>query len=72
MLKSLSLAPVGEHLTIRKITGSDSVRQHLAELGFVVESEIEIIQSVEGDLIVVVKDARIALGKELAECIMVD
>ena len=36
----LTLAKQGETVTIRKITGKDEIRQHLAELGFVVDSRI--------------------------------
>ena len=60
----LSMARPGETITIRKITGRDEVRQHLAELGFVVDSEIS------GNLILQVKDSRIALNQDMANRIL--
>lgn len=67
----LTMAKVGETLTIRKITGRDEVRQHLAELGFVVDSGITVVSEMGGNLIVQVKDSRIALDKGMANRIMV-
>ena len=61
----LTMAKTGESVTIRKITGKDEIRQHLAELGFVVVSEIA------GNLILQVKDSRIALDKSMANRIMI-
>ena len=56
---------------IRKITGKDEVRQHLAELGFVVDSDVTVVSEIAGNLIVQVKDSRIALDKTMANRIMV-
>lgn len=67
----LTLAQPGERLTIRKITGKDQVRQHLAELGFVVDAEIAIVSQLGGNLIVQVKDSRVALDQSMAARIMV-
>ena len=67
----LTLAKPGERVTIRKISGKDQVRQHLAELGFVVDSEVMVINEVAGNLIVQVKDGRVALDKSMAMRIMV-
>ena len=53
----LSMAKVGETVTIRKITGKDQIRQHLAELG--------------GNLILQVKDSRVALDRTMANRIMI-
>ena len=53
------MAKVGETVTVRRISGKDEVRQHLAELGFVVDSKIG------GNLIVQGKDSRIALDKTM-------
>ena len=68
----LSMAGRGEQLTIRKITGKDEVRQHLAELGFVVDSTVTVVNEIAGNLILQVKQSRIALDKTMANCIMVD
>lgn len=66
----LTLAKPGEKVTIRKISGKDQVRQHLAELGFVVDSEVTVISEIAGNLIVQVKDSRVALDKSMAMRIM--
>ncbi|MCI8908975.1 MAG: ferrous iron transport protein A [Angelakisella sp.] len=67
----LTMAKPGETVTIRKITGKDEVRQHLAELGFVVDSAITIISQLGGNLILQVKDSRVALDKTLANRVMI-
>ena len=56
---------------IRKITGKDEVRQHLAELGFVVGAQVKVVSEMGGNLILSVKDSRIALDKAMAMRIMV-
>ncbi len=67
----LSMSKKGETVTIRKITGKDEVRQHLAELGFVVDSDVTVINEIAGNLILQVKDSRIALDRTMANRIMV-
>ena len=67
----LTMAKAGEPVMIRKITGKDDVRQHLAELGFVVDSDVTVVSEIAGNLIVQVKDSRIALDKTMANRIMV-
>lgn len=67
----LTMARAGETVTIRKITGRDEVRQHLAEMGFVVDSNVTVISEVAGNLILQVKDSRIALDKSMANRIMI-
>ena len=67
----LTMAKSGETVVIRKISGKDEVRQHLAELGFVVDSEVKVVSEIAGNLIVQVKDSRIALDKTMANRIMV-
>ena len=67
----LSMAKVGETVTIRKITGKDQIRQHLAELGFVVESDVTVVSELGGNLILQVKDSRVALDRTMANRIMV-
>ena len=66
----LTMANPGETVTIRKITGKDEVRQHLAELGFVVDTQVTVVNSVSGNLILMVKDSRVALDKTLAGRVM--
>ena len=67
----LTMAAIGETVTIRKITGKDEVRQHLAELGFVVDSTIRVVSKMGGNLILQVKDSRIALDTSMATRIMI-
>ena len=67
----LTMAKEGETVTIRKITGRDEVRQHLAELGFVVGESVTVISRLGGNLILQVKDSRIALDQTLALRILV-
>ncbi len=67
----LSMAKTGETVTIRKITGRDEVRQHLAELGFVVAGEITVVSEIGGNLILQVKDSRVALDRSMAGRIMI-
>jgi len=67
----LTMANPGERVTIRKITGKDEVRQHLAELGFVVDGDVTVVSQIAGSLIVQVKDSRVALDRGMANRIMV-
>ena len=67
----LTMAKAGETVTIRKITGKDEVRLHLAELGFVVDSQVTIVNEIAGILIVQVKESRLALDKTMANRIMI-
>ena len=67
----LTMARPGETVTIRKITGKDEVRQHLAELGFVVDGAVTVVTELSGNLILQVKDSRIALDKTMANRIMI-
>ena len=62
----LTMAKAGDTVTIRKITGKDEVRLHLAELGFVVDSQVTIVNEIAGNLIVQVKESRLALDKTMA------
>lgn len=67
----LTLAQQGEPVTIRKITGKDELRQHLAELGFVMDATVTVVSKLGGNLIVQVKDSRIALDRNMAGRIMI-
>ncbi len=66
----LTMAKPGETVTIRKITGKDQVRQHLAELGFVVDQAVTVISELGGNLILQVKDSRVALDRTMANRII--
>lgn len=67
----LTMVKPGETVTIRRITGKDEVRQHLAELGFVVDSMVTVISEMGGNLILQVRESRIALDRTMANRIMV-
>ena len=67
----LTMAKVGEPVTIRKITGKDEVRQHLAELGFVPGAEVSVVSELGGNLLLSVKESRSALATTMAMRIMV-
>lgn len=67
----LGMANTGETNTIQKITGKDEVRQHLATLGFVVGEQVTVVNELGGNMILSVKDSRIALDKTMAMRIMV-
>ena len=62
----LTMARPGETVTIRKITGKDEIRQHLAELGFGVDSDVTVVSEIAGNLILQVKDSRVAVDKTMA------
>ena len=67
----LTLAEVGEENIIRKIGGKQEVKAHLENLGFVVGGEVTVVSASGGNVIVNVKDSRIAVSKEMAQKIMV-
>ena len=67
----LTMAQPGDTVTICKITGKDEVRQHLAELGFVVDGQVTVITQMGGNLILKVKDSRVALDKTMANRVMI-
>ena len=67
----LTMARPGETVVIRKITGRDEVRQHLAELGFVVDEAVTVISEMAGNLILQVKDSRVAVDRTMANRIMI-
>ena len=67
----LSLAIVGEENTIKKIGGSPEVRQHLENLGFVVGGNVTVVTALGGNVIVNVKEARVAISEEMARKIMI-
>ena len=67
----LTMANTGERVTIRRITGKDAERRHLAELGFVVDSDVTVVTQLGGNLIVQVKDSRVALDRSMANRIMI-
>ena len=67
----LSLAQVGEENIIKRIGGSPEVKRHFENLGFVVGGEVTVVNTLGGNVIVNVKEARVAISKEMAVKIMV-
>lgn len=67
----LTMARPGETVIIRRVTGKDELRRHLAELGFVADSAVTVISEISGNLILQVKESRIALDKTLANRVMI-
>ncbi len=67
----LCFATVGEENIIKKIGGSPAVRKHLENLGFVVGGGVTVISTLAGNVIVNVKETRVAVSEEMAEKIMV-
>ena len=67
----LLLANVGEENVIQKIGGSPEVKQHLENLGFVVGGNVTIVNTMGGNLIVNVKETRVAVSREMAQKIMI-
>lgn len=67
----LTLMSPGEDAIIQRIGGKTEVRQHLENLGFVVGGNVSVINTIGGNLIVNVKEARVAISREMAQKIMV-
>lgn len=67
----LILAAAGETNTIRKVSGNPEVKKHMEDLGFVVGGEVTVVSAIGGNLIVNVKESRIAISREMAGKIMV-
>lgn len=67
----LTMAKAGETVTVRKISGKDEVRQHLAELGFVAGAAVTVVHEIAGNLVLQVKDRRVALDRGLANRILI-
>ena len=67
----LTLALVGEENIIKKIGGRQEVKAHLEHLGFVVGGAVRVINTIGGNVIVNVKESRIAISREMAQKIMI-
>ncbi len=67
----LGMAGVGDVNIIKQIKGRDEVRQHLSEMGFVVGAEVTVVSELGGNLILNIKESRVALDKTMAMRIMV-
>ena len=67
----LSMASQGEPRTIKKIGGKQETKKFLETLGFVVGGTVTVVSEINGNMIVNVKDSRVAIGKDMANKIMV-
>ncbi len=67
----LTLAAIGEENIIRKIGGKADVKKHLEDLGFVAGGNVKVIAMMGGNVIVNIKESRIAISKEMASKIMI-
>lgn len=67
----LAMAKTGEANIIRKIGGKDETRRHLENLGFVVGGEVTVVNEIAGNVIVNVKNCRVAIDKGMAMRIIV-
>ncbi|MBQ9979866.1 MAG: ferrous iron transport protein A [Oscillospiraceae bacterium] len=67
----LTFADTGSENIIRKVGGSPEMKKHLEDLGFVPGSEVTVMNSIGGNLIVSIKGSRIAVSKEMASRIMI-
>ena len=67
----LTLANVGEESIVRKVSGSPEVREQLEDLGFVAGGAVTVVSSLGGNIIVKVKESRVAISEEMARKIMI-
>ena len=67
----LTMASQGEPVTIKKIGGKQEIKKFLETLGFVVGGTVTVVSEINGNMIVNVKDSRVAIGKDMANKIMV-
>lgn len=67
----LTMAVAGEVNTIKKVGGKQETRRFLENLGFVVGGAVTVVSETDGNMIVSVKDSRVAIGKEMANRIIV-
>ena len=67
----LIFADAGSELIVKRIGGSAEVRQHLADLGFNVGTPVTVVSAIGGNVIVKVRESRVAVSREMAQKIMV-
>ena len=71
MMMPLTMAPVGQASKIQRVGGNDETKRFLANLGFVVGSEVTVISAIGGNVIVNIKESRVAINQDMARHIMV-
>ncbi len=67
----LTLANIGEENTIKKIGGKAEIKKHLENLGFITGGNVTVITAMGGNIIVNVKETRVAISREMAQKIMI-
>ena len=67
----LTMAPTGEQNVIKKIGGKEETRRFLENLGFVTGGKVTVVSEIGGNMFVNVKDSRVAIGKDMANKILV-
>ena len=67
----LTMANIGEANTIKRVSGNDETKRFLANLGFVAGAEVVVLSKIGGNVIVNVKDSRVAVNEDMARHIMV-
>ncbi len=67
----LTLAGIGESNMIQKVGGSEEIRRFLENLGFLAGTKITVLSAIGGNVIVNIKDSRIAINKDMARYIMI-
>ena len=67
----LTMSPKGKEVTIQRIGGKEETRRFLENLGFVPGGEVTVVSEIDGNMIVNIKDSRVAIGKDMANKIMV-
>ncbi len=67
----LALANIGEEYMIRRVSGNPEVKKHLEDLGFPAGGSITVVSALGGNIIVKVKESRVAISEEMARKIMI-
>lgn len=67
----LTMANIGEANTIRRVSGNDETKRFLANLGFVTGAEVIVLSAIGGNVIVNIKDSRVAVNADMARHIMI-
>lgn len=71
VMMPLTLASIGESNIIKKVGGLPETRKHLEDLGFVPGGSVSLVSALGGNVIVSVKESRIAISREMAQKIMI-
>ena len=67
----ITFADIGEEAIIKRIGGRAATKRHLENLGFVVGEQVTVLNAINGNLIIKVKESRIAISQEMAQKIMI-